>query len=56
VDNAIADLLQLGMESRDQAAMLMACQAAISIQDNEIMKEVESFVHDSIWDVDDLND
>jgi hypothetical protein len=53
VDDAIAELLLLGVESRDRAAEMMACQAAIRIEDNEIMKGVERFVHDSIWDVDD---
>ncbi len=53
VDDAIAELLLLGVESRDQACSLMACQAAIRINDNEKMKEVRQFVDDSIWDFDD---
>jgi hypothetical protein len=56
VDDAIAEILMLGFENRDRAAMAMACQAALRIQDNEIMKEVERFVHDSIWDVDDTQE
>ena len=53
IDKAIADLFLLGMETRDAAAMLMACQATLRIKDNEIVKEVLQFVDDSIWDVDD---
>jgi hypothetical protein len=53
VDNAISELLELGTQTRDDAAMLMACQAAIRIDDNEKMKELEKFVHDSTWDYDD---
>ncbi len=54
VDDAIADLILLGgTESRDKACSLMACQAAIRINDNEVMKEVRQFVEESIWDFDD---
>jgi tRNA C32,U32 (ribose-2'-O)-methylase TrmJ len=56
IDDAIAELLLLGMESRDQAAKMMACQAVLRIEDNDVVKEVEIFVHESIWDVDDTND
>jgi hypothetical protein len=56
VDNAISELLELGVESRDRACEMMACQAAIRISDNEIMKEVRQFVDESIWDVDDTTD
>jgi hypothetical protein len=56
IDDAIAELLLMGMESRDQAAAMMASQAVLRIQDNEVVKWVEGFVHDSIWDVDDTHD
>jgi hypothetical protein len=32
---------------------MMATQAALRIEDNEVMKWVEAFVHNCIWDVDD---
>lgn len=53
VDDAIADLLLLGMDSKDSAAFMMAAQAAARIGDNEKMKELEKFVSESVWDVDD---
>jgi hypothetical protein len=53
VDDAIAELYLLGMESRDDAAVLMACQAIIRIEDNEQRRSVEKFAIDSVWDVDD---
>jgi hypothetical protein len=53
VDNAISELLELGTESRDGAAMLMACQAIVRIDDNEKRREVEEFVSQLVWDVDD---
>jgi hypothetical protein len=54
VDNAIADLFLLGgVQSRDDAAMLMACQAIVRINDNEKRREVEEFVSQLVWDVDD---
>jgi hypothetical protein len=56
VDDAIADLMLLGMESRDQAATLMAIQAIVRIEDNEVRKDVEQFALDSIWNVDDTHD
>jgi hypothetical protein len=56
IDDAIAELLMLPMESRNAAAQLMACQAVLRINDNEVVKEVERFVHESIWDVDDTGD
>ena len=52
VDDAIAELLLLGMESRDDAAMLMAVQAIVRIEDNEKRREVEQFAINSVWDVD----
>ena len=56
IDDAIAELFLCGMESRNEAAKMMACQAVLRIDDNEVVKEVERFVHDSIWDVDDTGD
>lgn len=56
VDDAIAELLLLGMESRDEAAKMMACQAIMRIEDNEKRREVERFAIDSVWDVDDTNE
>ena len=53
VDNAISELLELGTETRDQAASLMACQALMRIEDNEVRRGVEQFAIDSVWDVDD---
>jgi len=35
VDDAIAELLLLGMDGKDSAASLMAFQAALRIDDNE---------------------
>lgn len=53
VDDAIAELLLLGMDSRDGAAKLMACQAILRIEDNEVCREVAQFARESVWDVDD---
>ena len=53
VDDAIAELLMLPMESRDDAASMMACQAIVRIEDNEKVKEVARFAAESVWDVDD---
>ena len=55
MDDAIAELLLLGMESRDEAAVMMACQAIVRIEDNEQRRRVEKFAIDSVWDVDDTN-
>ena len=46
VDDAIAELLLLPMESRDEAAAMMACQAILRIEDNEIRRGVEQFAID----------
>jgi hypothetical protein len=54
VDDAIAELLLIGLDSRNAACFMMAAQAALRIDDNEKMKELEQFVHDSVWDFDDL--
>ena len=56
VDDAIAELLLMGMESRDEAAKMMACQAILRIDDNEVCKEVVQFAQNSVWDVDDTDD
>jgi hypothetical protein len=56
VDDAIAELLLLGVESRDAAAAMMACQAILRINDNEVAKTVEQFAIDSVWDIDDTKD
>ena len=56
VDDAIAELLLLGMESHNAAAKMMACQAILRIDDNEACKEVVQFARDSVWDVDDTDD
>ena len=55
VDGAIAELLMLGMDSRDAAAAMMACQAILRIDDNEVCKRVEKFASESVWDVDDTD-
>jgi hypothetical protein len=56
VDDGIAELLLLGMESRDAAAEMMACQAAVRIEDNEVVRRVAHFVDELVWDVDDTKD
>lgn len=53
VDDAIPDLLLLGMGSRDAAAFMMACQATLRIEDNEKRRELEKYVSELVWDVDD---
>ena len=55
VDDAIAELLLLGMRSQDAAAEMLACQAILRIDDNEVCKQVEKFAIESVWDVDDTN-
>lgn len=58
VDNAISELFELGrgLEEPDAAAFMMACQAAVRIEDNEKMRELEHFVHELVWDVDDTKE
>jgi hypothetical protein len=53
VDDAIADLLLLGMDSKDSAAFMMAAQAVLRIDDNEKRRELEKYVSELVWDVDD---
>jgi hypothetical protein len=55
VDDAIAELLLLGANDRNQAAAMMATQAALRIQDNEMMKWTAGFIQDCVWDVDDTD-
>jgi hypothetical protein len=56
IDDAIARLLQLPMESWDEAASMLACQAILRIEDNEKRRQVEQFAIDSVWDVDNTDD
>lgn len=44
VDDAIAELLLLGMESADQAAKLMAVQSIIRIDDPNVIAELGEFI------------
>jgi hypothetical protein len=44
------------MESWDEAASMLACQAILRIEDNEKRRQVEQFAIDSVWDVDDTDD
>ena len=53
VDDAIAELLLLGMESRDAAAFMMVCQAVVRIEDNEVRRQAAEFAAELVWDVDD---
>ena len=53
VDDAIAELLLLGMESRDAAAFMMVCQAVVRIEDNEVRRQAAEFADELVWDVDD---
>jgi hypothetical protein len=55
IDDAIAELALVTGMGRDDAAMLMACQATLRINDNEKVKAVRKFVDESIWDVDDTD-
>lgn len=43
VDDAIAELLRIGMESRSEAAALMAVQAMVRIEDEAKMAEIADF-------------
>jgi hypothetical protein len=44
VDDAIAELLLLGMESRDEAAFLMASQAFVRIEGDDKRDEFKGFI------------
>ena len=50
VDDSIADLLLIGMESKDAAAALMAIQAMIRIDGQEQMASVAEFAASLIVD------
>ena len=56
IDDAIAELFMLGMDNRDAAATLMACQAILRIEDNEQRRSVERFASESVWDIDDTQE
>jgi hypothetical protein len=56
IDDAIAELLLMGMESRDQAAMMMAFQSAIRIEENEIRRELAKLIAELVWDEDDTDE
>ena len=56
VDNAISELIELGLESRDEAAAGMAIQSIIRIEDNEKRREVAKFAAESVWDIDDTDE
>jgi hypothetical protein len=56
VDNALSELIVLGMESKDAAAVMMAVQAIVRIDDNEKVKEVAEFAAESVWDFDDTGE
>lgn len=43
IDDSIADLLLLGMESADQAAKLMATQAVLRVNDPEVIAAIVDF-------------
>lgn len=46
VDDAIAELLMLGMHGRDDAAYLMAMQAIVRVDDPEKVKRIARFATD----------
>jgi hypothetical protein len=48
IDDAIAELYLLGMESSDQAASLMAIQAIIRIDDPDVIAKVAKFATELI--------
>lgn len=53
IDNALSELIELGVETPDAAAVLMACQAIMRIDDNEKCRGVAEFAAESVWDIDD---
>ena len=53
IDNALSELVELGVETKDEAAFLMAIQAAIRIDSNDKMRQLETYVIELVWDVDD---
>lgn len=50
IDDAIAELLMLGMASRDAAASLMAIQSIIRIEEATALKTVADFAASMIED------
>jgi hypothetical protein len=48
IDDTLADLLMMGMESSDRAAKLMACQAIVRIEDPAVIAEVADFAESFI--------
>lgn len=48
VDDAIAELLLLGLESRTTAAHLMAVQAIIRIEDPDVSERVAQFAAEMV--------
>jgi hypothetical protein len=48
IDDTLADLMMLGVESPVQAAKLMACQAIVRIHDPEVIAEVADFAESFI--------
>ncbi|MFL0585830.1 hypothetical protein ACH0BU_04210 [Sphingomonas olei] len=52
IDDAIAELMILGMPDRDQAAALMAIQAMCRIQDGATQRTVTAFAASLIVDDD----
>lgn len=52
IDDAMAELLMLGMESRSDAATLMAIQSIIRIDDQGKIKSVAEFAASCIVDED----
>jgi len=53
VDNALAELFELGgVDSKDAARVLLACQAILRIEDNEQRKKVKQYADSLIWDDD----
>lgn len=48
VDDAIAELLLLGTENRDQAVKLMACQAIVRVNEPKVIAEIADFAESFI--------
>lgn len=48
IDDAIAELLLLGMESADQAAKLMAIQSIVRVEDLEVTAQIADFAESLI--------
>lgn len=48
IDDAIAELYLLGMNSADSAAQLMAIQSIIRIESNEARKAIAAFAEEMV--------